>query len=85
MSVVASAVGHGWAPAKINLALHVVGRRDDGYHLLESVVVFTRFGDRVTIAPADVDEFHVTGPYARTVPTDESNLVLRARDALRHA
>jgi 4-diphosphocytidyl-2-C-methyl-D-erythritol kinase len=85
MSVIASAVGPGWAPAKINLALHVVGRRDDGYHLLESLVVFTRFGDRVTIAPADVDQFTVTGPYAPMVPTDESNLVLRARNALRHA
>ncbi|RWD60699.1 MAG: 4-(cytidine 5'-diphospho)-2-C-methyl-D-erythritol kinase, partial [Mesorhizobium sp.] len=34
------------APAKINLALHVTGRRDDGYHLIESLAVFTRFGDR---------------------------------------
>ncbi|TIU91335.1 MAG: 4-(cytidine 5'-diphospho)-2-C-methyl-D-erythritol kinase, partial [Mesorhizobium sp.] len=35
------------APAKINLALHVTGRRADGYHLLDSLAVFTRFGDRL--------------------------------------
>ena len=34
------------APAKINLALHVTGRRADGYHLLDSLVVFTELGDR---------------------------------------
>ena len=38
------------APAKINLALHVTGRRDDGYHLIDSLAVFTRFGDRVTVS-----------------------------------
>ena len=38
------------APAKINLALHVTGRRADGYHLLESLVVFAEFGDRITVS-----------------------------------
>jgi 4-diphosphocytidyl-2-C-methyl-D-erythritol kinase len=85
MSVIASAIGPVRAPAKINLALHVVGQRDDGYHLLESVAVFTRFGDRVTVDRAEADEFVVTGPYADAIPTDGSNLVLRARDALRAA
>jgi 4-diphosphocytidyl-2C-methyl-D-erythritol kinase len=85
MSVIASAIGPVRAPAKINLALHVVGQRDDGYHLLESLVVFARFGDRVTVSPAEADQFVVTGPYASTVPTDGSNLVLRARDTLRSA
>jgi 4-diphosphocytidyl-2C-methyl-D-erythritol kinase len=85
MSVIASAIGPVQAPAKINLALHVVGQRDDGYHLLESVAVFTRFGDRVTVDRAEADEFVVTGPYADAIPIDESNLVLQARDALRAA
>lgn len=38
------------APAKINLALHVVGERGDGYHLLDSLVTFTAFGDRIASA-----------------------------------
>jgi len=73
------------APAKINLALHVTGRRDDGYHRLESLVVFTRFGDRLTVEPTNEDAFVVTGPYAADVPVDGGNLVIRARDALREA
>lgn len=72
-----------FAPAKINLALHVTGRRDDGYHLLESLAVFTRFGDRLTLEPADRDSFSICGPFAPGVPADETNLVLKARDALR--
>lgn len=71
------------APAKINLALHVTGRRADGYHLLESLIVFTRFGDRVEIEPADADRFSVSGRYATSVPIDDSNLVVKAREALR--
>lgn len=63
----------------------MTGRRADGYHTLESFAVFTRFGDRVTLEPADRDTFSIAGPYAPGVPTDETNLVLRARDALRAA
>lgn len=74
-----------FAPAKINLALHVTGRRADGYHTLESFAVFTRFGDRITLEPCDRDAFSISGPYAPGVPTDETNLVLKARDALRAA
>ena len=73
------------APAKINLALHVTGRRADGYHLLDSLVVFTRFGDELEIGPAAADSFHVEGPFATDVPTDASNLVIKARDAIRQA
>jgi 4-diphosphocytidyl-2-C-methyl-D-erythritol kinase len=73
-----------WAAhAKINLALHVTGRRDDGYHQIESLAVFTRFGDRVETELADSDTFTVSGRYASAVPVDGSNLVLQARDALR--
>lgn len=71
-----------YAPAKINLALHVTGRRADGYHLLDSLVVFTRFGDRIEVTEAEEDSFAVDGPFAAEVPVDGSNLVLRARDAL---
>ncbi|HTV69061.1 MAG TPA: 4-(cytidine 5'-diphospho)-2-C-methyl-D-erythritol kinase, partial [Rhizobiaceae bacterium] len=71
------------APAKINLALHVVGRRADGYHLIESLAVFTRFGDRIEIALSDEDSFTVSGRYAADVPTDRTNLIVKARDALR--
>lgn len=71
------------APAKINLALHVVGRRADGYHLIETLAVFTRFGDRLSVAAAETDLFEVTGPFAAAIPSDGSNLVLRARDLLR--
>jgi len=74
-----------YAPAKVNLALHVTGRRDDGYHLIETLAVFTRFGDRIDIAPAESDGFSVSGPYADAVPRDASNLALMARDALRRA
>jgi 4-diphosphocytidyl-2-C-methyl-D-erythritol kinase len=73
------------APAKINLALHVTGRRADGYHLLDSLIVFTRFGDELEIGPAAADSFHVEGPFATGVPTDASNLVIKARDAIRQA
>jgi len=71
------------APAKVNLALHVTGRRDDGYHLLDSLVVFTAFGDRVHAAASGTDRFSITGPYAAGIPDGGDNLVLRARDLLR--
>lgn len=64
------------APAKINLALHVTGRREDGYHLLDSLVVFTKLGDTVTVGPGS--GLTVTGPFAAAVPTGEDNLCLRA-------
>nr|WP_312970249.1 4-(cytidine 5'-diphospho)-2-C-methyl-D-erythritol kinase [Brucella intermedia] len=71
------------APAKINLALHVTGRRADGYHLLDMLVVFARFGDIIRIEPAEVDSFTVCGPFAAGIPLDGGNLVLKAREALR--
>jgi 4-diphosphocytidyl-2-C-methyl-D-erythritol kinase len=73
------------APAKINLALHVVGRRDDGYHNIETLAVFTRFGDRLSISDADADGFSVAGQFAAATPADDTNLVLKARDLLRDA
>lgn len=69
------------APAKINLALHVTGQRPDRYHLIESLSVFTLFGDRLSVAASDTNSFVVTGPFAGHVPDGAENLVIRARDA----
>jgi len=69
-----------FAPAKINLTLHVTGQREDGYHLLDSLVAFVDQGDQVTATPATVSELSVTGPFAQGVPTDGSNLVMQAAD-----
>lgn len=72
------------APAKVNLALHVTGRRADGYHLLETLAVFTAAGDRIAAAPAQADAFSTTGPFAASLDADAGdNLVLRARDLMR--
>ena len=66
------------APAKINLTLHVTGQRPDGYHLLDSLVVFADFGDLLTIAPAEAPSLTLTGPLSAGLPTDDSNLVRKA-------
>ncbi|MBN9072148.1 MAG: 4-(cytidine 5'-diphospho)-2-C-methyl-D-erythritol kinase [Rhizobiales bacterium] len=71
------------APAKVNLALHVTGRRDDGYHLLQSLVGFCSFGDLLAVEPSEEDELIVTGPFAAHVPISDDNLVIAARDRLR--
>lgn len=73
------------APAKINLALHVTGQRDDGYHTIETVAVFADIGDRIDAAPAATDSFSIEGPEAGALAGEDrnSNLVLRARDLLR--
>jgi 4-diphosphocytidyl-2-C-methyl-D-erythritol kinase len=75
------------ALAKINLALHVTGQRADGYHLLDTLVTFTKAGDRLTFRPAEQDAFTILGRFAGELLTDgrpkPGNLVIRARDALR--
>ena len=73
------------APAKINLALHVTGRRADGYHELESLVVFAGFGDRLAVEASEADAFTIAGPHGAGLPADASNLVIAARDRLRRA
>ncbi|HKQ95893.1 MAG TPA: 4-(cytidine 5'-diphospho)-2-C-methyl-D-erythritol kinase [Aestuariivirgaceae bacterium] len=62
------------APAKVNLALHVTGRRSDGYHIIDSLVAFADFGDRIRLSPAAATTVAMTGPFADAVPTDERNL-----------
>lgn len=71
-----------FAPAKVNLYLHVTGRRADGYHLLDSLVVFADVGDTVTVAPDQTLSFEIHGPFATGVPMNADNLVLRAANAL---
>lgn len=75
-----------FAPAKINLALHVTGQRADGYHLLESLVAFANIGDVLTVESASSDSLSFAGPFGSTLAEDPAtNLVLKARDALRIA
>lgn len=69
-----------FAPAKVNLALHVTGKRDDGYHLLDSLVVFAGVGDWVEVDLAAAMSLVVTGPRAFGVPDDARNLVWQAAE-----
>lgn len=67
-----------FAPAKVNLTLHVTGQRADGYHLLDSIVVFVGVGDWVTARAADGLSLTVAGEGAELIPTDGRNLVVKA-------
>ena len=68
------------AAAKVNLALEVLGRRDDGYHEIATVMQTVDLSDRLVLEDADVVELRTTAP---DVPTDGTNLALRAALALR--
>lgn len=70
------------APAKINLTLHILGRRADGYHALESLVAFTRSGDALTLEPGAALDLAVSGPTAGVAGPGADNLVLKAANAL---
>ncbi|MBT8460703.1 MAG: 4-(cytidine 5'-diphospho)-2-C-methyl-D-erythritol kinase [Boseongicola sp.] len=67
-----------FAPAKINLTLHITGQRDDGYHLLDSLVTFATVGDQLYLTEAGVFSLTVEGPEAEGVPADMDNLALKA-------
>ncbi|MGI9389911.1 MAG: 4-(cytidine 5'-diphospho)-2-C-methyl-D-erythritol kinase [Boseongicola sp.] len=67
-----------FAPAKINLALHITGQRDDGYHELDSLVAFADVGDNVFLQDAGELAFSVTGPEADGVPDGPENLCVAA-------
>ncbi len=82
-SLLRTMIHKGQAPAKINLTLHVTGQRDDGYHLLDSLVVFADVADQISVAPAPDLRVSVSGPFSEGVPTDHTNLVVRAADVLR--
>jgi 4-diphosphocytidyl-2-C-methyl-D-erythritol kinase len=70
------------APAKVNLFLHVTGRRADGYHLLDSLAVFGPAADRLTAAPSDALSLTLAGPFGESLAAEPDNLVLRAARAL---
>lgn len=74
------------AAAKINLALHVTGRRADGYHTLSSLVAFAEVGDRLSVAPAMADRFEVAGPFQGALASCPAadNIVLKALAVARH-
>ncbi|MGI9510630.1 MAG: 4-(cytidine 5'-diphospho)-2-C-methyl-D-erythritol kinase [Geminicoccaceae bacterium] len=71
--------------AKINLDLRVCRRRADGYHDLDSIVVFADLGDRLTFEPADDVTLSIEGPFAKALAHDDDNLVVRAAKALADA
>jgi 4-diphosphocytidyl-2-C-methyl-D-erythritol kinase len=67
-----------FAPAKINLALHVLGRRADGFHLLDSLVVFAEVGDSLTASESDDLALILEGRFREALADAKENLVLRA-------
>lgn len=72
------------APAKINLYLHVTGKRADGYHLLDSLVTFTNIGDRVSLEKAEEFKFTIDGPMGGALSRHDpkENLIVRAAQLL---
>ena len=75
------------APAKVNLYLHLRGRRADGYHLLDSLAVFPVIADRLTAAPGAGQglSLEIGGPFGAGLAAQPGNLVLRAARALADA
>jgi 4-diphosphocytidyl-2-C-methyl-D-erythritol kinase len=71
-----------FAPAKVNLFLHVTGRRADGYHVLDSLAVFPKVGDVVHAEAADGLSLKMIGPFGDSLTAEPDNLVLRAARAL---
>ena len=70
------------APAKVNLTLHILGRREDGYHELDSLVAFAGVGDRLGFVPDAPLGLDVLGPTALSAGPEGDNLVLKAAQAL---
>jgi len=72
------------APAKVNLFLHVTGRRNDGYHFLESLFSFTKKGDLLRFLPSKTLNFSVSGPFSGALAAENvsDNLVMKAAAVL---
>jgi 4-diphosphocytidyl-2-C-methyl-D-erythritol kinase len=75
---------HETAYAKINLALHVRRRREDGYHEIETLFAFVDDGDRLTASPASRDVLHVSGEFAGALADPFGNIVAKALGKLKH-
>lgn len=73
------------APAKVNLDLAVIGRRADGYHDLDSLVVFAALADRLVLRDADELSLEICGPFCEALACERDNLVLRAARAFADA
>lgn len=75
-----------FAPAKINLYLHILGRREDGYHNLDSLVVFADIGDRLSLSKSPTYSLELDGPFAPALIDADTadNLVLKAADVVAH-
>lgn len=71
-----------FAPAKVNLYLHVTGRRGDGYHLLDSLVCFPGIGDELRVDADAALTLAVDGPFAAAVPAGDDNILIAAARAL---
>jgi len=69
-----------FAPAKINLSLHLVGQKSDGYHLLDSIVSFVNIGDTLRMTPGGSSGLVVEGPFAKDLPSSNHNLVFKAAE-----
>ena len=74
-----------FAPAKINLSLAISGRRDDGYHLMDSLVIFADLSDQITSNFANEDTLSVSGPFAEKLKnsTADENIIMQAVRAYR--
>jgi 4-diphosphocytidyl-2-C-methyl-D-erythritol kinase len=67
-----------FAPAKLTLYLHVLGKDARGYHLLDSLVAFANIGDELSFKPAEALTLTVLGPYGEGLDNGEDNLIWRA-------
>ena len=71
------------ASAKVNLCLQIVGQKPNGFHLLDSIVGFTEFGDHLSFKKSDKLELTVQGAFSDQIPVDRSNLILKAAELVR--
>ncbi len=74
---------HILAPAKLNLFLTIMGRREDGYHLLDSLFVFVGLADGITVEASETLSFALSGPFATNLECGDDNIVMKAAAVLR--